>query len=658
MADMGALPPKERFIVRQLRDFIDNEKNYTVALVSGVRKIGKTTALKQLERTYRGVALYVDLDAAGENFGEIFEGFLGSDATLLLLDEIQYLRDFEVISQSIYNLSNSSSHRRFKTIMTGSSAAHMTKLSISKLGGGRAKMYRLPPVTFVEYLYFTGRIADYSSYQDAGAEDFADYLRLNGLEELTLQFNDDYFDAFYKEIEAGNRQRGLSHSLVDLEAGDLSNMARLLAYRLGEGRTYDTTVEPVVGGQERHNLYGMNPPVRFARGFDLSDAMVAESAEHVKNIKAKDKARILAFMLNAGLACIEFTDTGSETDVKATGYVLEELAKCTKETQLRHLFEKVSICLTTPLFYTRLGEDILMRGGVDASYLCKGSILGKMLEVYARGASVMPSVNRTMSCVKLKHKLQEKADTDADNEVDIYDCNRELLLEVSAKNKKPSEVNVQRYFRDEYFIRVCSTRDHKIFDGVYHRIPYPVLCCMLDTGDIYNLPHTLGQTDEQRAESSHKKTKPPADGVSDIVLALIHDKNDVCVGLRVWKHETKQIQEIPLPYEYKSWNLDIARNIKRPKFCALGDFPVVKPLDGYEPFADNAQYSSSISGGWVIGEYEDKRLRLVGLNGQIKDVLQETAIPYFEKHNLSNADFDAAKGRLIGKLGRLFELIQ
>ena len=43
---------KERLIVQQLRNFIDNDKNYSVALVAGIRKTGKTTALLQLKEYY------------------------------------------------------------------------------------------------------------------------------------------------------------------------------------------------------------------------------------------------------------------------------------------------------------------------------------------------------------------------------------------------------------------------------------------------------------------------------------------------------------------------------------------------------------------------------------------------------------------------------
>ena len=144
---------KERLMVQRLIDFVDNDQNYRVALVAGIRRTGKTTILKQLQSYYPD-AIYIDLSRSDDGYLEIEEKFLDNPTNLLLLDEISYLSDYEMISQSLYNLSS----KQFKVIMTGSSLAHIIKLAGSKLGGGRSKLFRLPLLTFTEYLYFTGKI--------------------------------------------------------------------------------------------------------------------------------------------------------------------------------------------------------------------------------------------------------------------------------------------------------------------------------------------------------------------------------------------------------------------------------------------------------------------------------------------------------------------
>jgi len=56
-ADFWEAPKKERLIVKQLQNFIDNEENYPIALVAGMRRVGKTTVLEQLKERYPGSEL-------------------------------------------------------------------------------------------------------------------------------------------------------------------------------------------------------------------------------------------------------------------------------------------------------------------------------------------------------------------------------------------------------------------------------------------------------------------------------------------------------------------------------------------------------------------------------------------------------------------------
>ena len=141
------------------------------------------------------------------------------------------------------------------------------------------------------------------------------------------------------------------------------------------------------------------------------------------------------------------------------------------------LFKDVSICLTTPLFYSRLGVDILHHLKVDVAHLCKGSLLGAMVEVYMRGAVALLSKNTVMTTIKLSYPEF--------GEVDVYDPDLGLLLEITISNKPGKNVNAHKYFKEEDLIRACSSRDRlDVINDVTH-IPYARLCCMLDTGDIF-----------------------------------------------------------------------------------------------------------------------------------------------------------------------------
>ena len=483
------LPVKERLIVQRLRDFIENDKEYTIALVAGIRKTGKTTALKQLQASYPD-ACYVDLMRSGSGFSGILDGFIESPSGLLLLDEIAYLADYERFSQHLYDLSNSSyyRHKKFKVIITGSSLAHVMRLNSSKLGGGRARLFRLPPITFVEYLYITGRINGYGyrDYENVTSEDFADYLTLEGLTDLRIRFDDNYFRTFYDEVAGGNKHSSLSNSLVELGQDDLLNMSRLLAYKLSEPKQYWNTVNPsdeTIGGQEKESLRSIG--VKYTKGVDLSDALVTNSRDAVLQITPEDRGRILGFMLRAGLASVEYNRDNADKKLLPLNQILHLLESCESNGILVRLFNDISICLITPLFYSRLGIDILKRLEVDVAHLCKGSLLGAMVEVYMRGAVALLSHNTVMTTVKLSYPEF--------GEVDVYDSGLGLLLEITISNKSGKNVNVHKYFADEDLIRACSSRDRPdLINGVTH-IPYARLCCMLDTGDIFTmLPRVKG----------------------------------------------------------------------------------------------------------------------------------------------------------------------
>ena len=284
---------------------------------------------------------------------------------------------------------------------------------------------------------------------------------------------------------------------------------------------------------------------------------------------------------------------------------------------------------------------------MDVSNLCKGSLLGNMYEVYIRGAAILRSADSVMSSIKLRHT--------GIGEVDLCDYRKELLLEATIASKSAVDVRVQKYFKDTNFIRVCATNSQSYFDGEFYRVTYPQLACMFDNGEIYDLSPTTAWTDEQREahNENFNTAKKPADTTDDIVLAFVNNSNNQRIGLNVWRHNTRQTEMIPLPSDFKSWNLDIVRNRLCPKVCYIRDFPVLTPIDEETGISEISRYKVKGSGAWVIGVYTDGRLRLMSPKGLLKDVQTETAQPFEEKYKLANADFVEAKGTFAGKLVRL-----
>jgi len=441
------IPEKERLIVQQLRNFINNDA-YTVALVSGIRKVGKTTALRQLERSCSG-AVFIDLTHADTGFPAIKEALTRKDTRLLLLDEFSQLDDFDNTAQYIHDMT-AANDREIKVIMTGSSAAHITMLRRSKLGGGRARLFRLPPVMFIEYLYMTGKIRSYQDYSGVRNEHFADYLTLVGLTQtLRIQFDSQYFSDFYEDVQDSNKRSSLTSSLIDLEYGDLQAMADIIAYKLSES------------------------------GVDLSTAFITISKDRVgRPISPNDKGRILSFLLKTGLANMEVTRQDDVSKQFPAHDMLGLLKNAETDEDLAAAFKKASICLTSPLFYTRLGKDIYERAGIDPEELFSGGrLLGMMFEVYIRGILALHKGDVIMSSTKLNYP--------GFGEVDIYDENSGLLCELSIHNKEEDDVYAQNYFTETALTRICSSWDKDgVFNGVRH-IPYAKLCCEIDTGEVF-----------------------------------------------------------------------------------------------------------------------------------------------------------------------------
>jgi len=475
---------KERLMVDTLRCFIENDREYHIALLAGLRKTGKTTILKQLQSYYPD-SVYIDLSQSPDGYLEIQEAFFEQTVSLLLLDEITYLDDYELIAQSLYNYKNGK--LKYKVIITGSSLAHIVKLYCTKLGGGRARFYRLPLLTFIEYLYFTGRIGSYADYDNVSNSDFSEYLQLKGLDateasELVVTFDSNYFQSFYMENTVSNSNTRISYSKIDLKVGDLESLLDLIAYKLGDFHAYSSIIKPKVGGKEHISLF--NEGVKFSIAkTDLSSTFVNVSSRIIKSVPASTKGRILRFLLDSGLAYVQYVDRAeSVEDTFDIGEILSILGKCEKESELIRLFSEVTINIVSPLFYTRLGFDIIKQAGISPDKLCSGMMLGMMLEMYLCGSICSWSDNAIL--------VSRKLDYPNIGEVDIFSEKHRLLCESTISDKESRRIHVSKYYKSHYLIRVCSSRTKNVFNGDYYQIPYAKLCCMVDTGDLFHLDKT------------------------------------------------------------------------------------------------------------------------------------------------------------------------
>jgi uncharacterized protein len=179
-----------------------NKKIRRAAILLGPRRVGKTVMVKQVLQDAvdlgwpRQNILYVSIDTpvySGISL-ESFMSFLptccqDSQEYLIAFDEVQYLRDWQSHLKDLVD-----SYPNVKFIASGSAAAALS-LQSRESGAGRFSDFMLPPLTFSEFLDFSGQaeLAWLNDKNHGQCRDinelnraFIDYLNYGGYPEAVL----------------------------------------------------------------------------------------------------------------------------------------------------------------------------------------------------------------------------------------------------------------------------------------------------------------------------------------------------------------------------------------------------------------------------------------------------------------------------------------
>jgi len=177
-------------------------------ILLGPRRVGKTFMIKQLihEAISDGFdphsILFASIDAPIYS-GMLLEKFVSLlptpdtfDPKIIIFDEIQYLKNWEIHLKDLVD-----TYQNVKFIATGSAAAAL-RLKSNESGAGRFSEFMLPPLTFYEFLQFSGvhdelveirnpigsdRIKTYHTENiDALNDQFITYLNFGGYPEAVL----------------------------------------------------------------------------------------------------------------------------------------------------------------------------------------------------------------------------------------------------------------------------------------------------------------------------------------------------------------------------------------------------------------------------------------------------------------------------------------
>ena len=191
---------KERIIYA---DLLNHSKKKQVTVITGMRRVGKSTAVKYiLQHINHSNYLYLDCERIeirvlfnNPNYEDLkseleLMGLDFSRSVLVALDEIQLVENLPSVIKYLYDT------YEVKFIVTGSSSYYM-KNQFSESLAGRKRIFEMYPLSFSEFLHFKEtKVSDlekyawqvfnkawYHKFKDL----YAEYIRYGGFPEVVLE---------------------------------------------------------------------------------------------------------------------------------------------------------------------------------------------------------------------------------------------------------------------------------------------------------------------------------------------------------------------------------------------------------------------------------------------------------------------------------------
>jgi predicted AAA+ superfamily ATPase len=302
-------------------------------VLMGPRRVGKTVMLHHAVQALidQGVRprqiLYVSLDTPLysklplERLLKIYlQAFADQSGKRLyvIYDEIQYLKDWAVHLKSLVD---TVAYRHIQFIASGSAAAALNMAS-HESGAGRFADFRLPPLTFAEYLTFTGQrnMSWLGMWQSIGKEelrrkiirlneDFIRYLNIGGYPEIVMAQLEDLQSRQYLQKDIIDKVLlGDLPSLYGIsDIQELKDLFTVLAYNTGQEVSLDEL-------SKRANI----SKTTIRRYLDyLEAAFLIRRVERIDhNARAFQRARSFkVYLTNPCLRCALFGAVDSDHEI-------------------------------------------------------------------------------------------------------------------------------------------------------------------------------------------------------------------------------------------------------------------------------------------------------------------------------------------------------
>lgn len=216
-------------------------------------------------------ALFVSLDTpvyVGLSLEQILRLFLKEkaldqdDVCFVFFDEIQYLKDWEVHLKDLVDR-----YKNIKFVASGSAAAAL-RLKSDESGAGRFTDFMLPPLTFAEYIHFSGQNALITQHKNDPREDkannigklnaaFVDYINYGGYPEVVI--NQGVKENSKRFVKQDIIDKVLLRDLPSLygitDTRELNRLFTVLAYNTGNEVILENLSQESEVGKEKLKKY-------------------------------------------------------------------------------------------------------------------------------------------------------------------------------------------------------------------------------------------------------------------------------------------------------------------------------------------------------------------------------------------------------------------
>ena len=456
---------------RYRKAFFEIEKalkndSYGVIILIGLRKTGKTTILKQLAELHQGY--YLDFKSSKDPENDYLDIYDRAE-NLILLDEIGYLPGFDTYFS---NLERDIKSVGKKIVITSSSYGTLKQLASENLGGGRSHTTELYPLSFEEYLYFSGVINNYGEDCEPGDQDLQNYYRLKNVPAgMDFIIDKEYLDGVFTDTEVARANALCAVRDVFLESRHYSSVLDIIAYTLN----YPISIKRFYGMRVGSQEFGGN-----IKGLPISKSLISLANNIVNKITngmfegigIPDLAHIIAYLYHTGFLFIDILR--NENNIQSIDQVKHDLFLVKDINDLAKVLNQYTFSVISPLLYTRLMidlEDI-------ADKLCTGSVYGQLYELTVKSEAVCQNGYDRMHR-SYKYRLE-------DIEVDLWQNN--LFFEATVGDKTSKDYSVDKVIKDYQVIRVLTGKSEKFeFNNIFYKIEYPKALFMLSNKTIYKL---------------------------------------------------------------------------------------------------------------------------------------------------------------------------